>query len=349
MSGLSYRAAGWRCCPELTSRRAEQAAAYRLLSSETLTMEHILYSHFEQTVERCRVARLVLAVLDTTTLNYDGLSGTSGLDDLGGGCRGSLGILAHVGVAVNAVGLPLGMFEADADFRRSEGTNSIRWTAGLDRTQDHARACPDTRVVTVCDREGDIWDLISRAEETGATLVVRANRGSKRRVALPSGGDANRRKGRTAKLTLRCTPVDLLPPKDRAGEVPVRIIAVSALKEDPPRRPATGKGKKSEPLHWILLTTEGEAGLETARTMLRWRIERFFHLSSECSFQYRGWPLRPMLLYAVALRRVLGTFPEPLRKAVAALLRANAVSARLLCRKPVFARGRETERAVRVP
>ena len=387
MSGLSYRAAGWRCCPELTSGRrsgvrravwlrplsegwreillsapervlgwsgsmysegdwaereygrsthpdgrvrsriaqmgaawtrrlgahlpaifpgrAEQAAAYRLLSNEAVTMEHILDSHFEQTVERCRAERLVLAVQDTTTLNYDGLSATSGLDDLGGGGKGSSGILAHVGVAVNAVGRPLGMFEADADFRRAEGKDSVRWTAGLDRAQDLARACPDTRVVTVCDREGDFWELISRAEETGAELLVRASRGSKRRAALPEGGDAdlwehvlgtdpvgarkievpasggpNRRKGRTARLTLRCTPVDLLPPKDRAGEAPVRMTAVSAREEDPPRRRATGK--KSEPLHWMLLTTEGEAGLETARTALRWyelrwRIERFFH------------------------------------------------------------------------
>ncbi|MCY3599100.1 MAG: IS4 family transposase [Acidimicrobiaceae bacterium] len=390
MSGLSYRAAGWKCCPELTSGRrsgvrravwlrplaagwrevlrrgpervlgwsgsmydeggwaereygrsphpdgrvrsriaemgaawtrrlgehlpaifpgrAEQAAAYRLLSNDGVRMEHILESHFEQTVERCRAERLVLAVQDTTTLNYDGLSGTSGLDDLGGGGKGTSGILAHVGVAVNAVGRPLGMFEADADFRKAEGKDSVRWTDGLDRAQELARACPDTRVVTVCDREGDFWELISRAEETGAALLVRASRGSKRRVAPASGGDEdlwehvlgtdpvgarkievpacggpNRRKGRTARLTLRCTPVDLLPPKDRKGEAPVRMIAVSALEEDPPQRLKTAKGKKKDgPLHWMLLTTEGEAGLETARTVLRWyelrwRIERFFH------------------------------------------------------------------------
>ena len=81
----------------------------------------------------------------------------------------------------------------------------------------------------------------------------------------------------------------------------------------------------------------------------RWQVELFFHLSSECSFQYRGWPLRPMLSHVVALKRVLEKFPEPLRMVAAALPRANAGSARLLCRIPVFARGRETERAVRVP
>ena len=44
---------------------AKQAAAYRLLSNEAVTMEHILDSHFEQTVERCRAEWLVLAVQDT--------------------------------------------------------------------------------------------------------------------------------------------------------------------------------------------------------------------------------------------------------------------------------------------
>ncbi len=242
----------------------------------------------------------------TTTLNHDGLSGTSGLDDLGGGGKGSSGILAHVGVAVNAVGRPLGMFEVDADFRQAQGKDSVRWVDGLDRAQELARACPDTRVVTVCDREGDFWELISRAKQTGAALLVRASRGSKRRVALASGGDAdlwehvletepagerkieppacggpNRRKGRTAKLTLRCAPVDLLPPQGRAGEAPIRMTAVSALEENPSL--ATGKGKKGNgPLHWMLLTTEDAADLDTARTVLRWyelrwRIERFFH------------------------------------------------------------------------
>ncbi|MCY4137620.1 MAG: transposase [Rhodobacteraceae bacterium] len=63
------------------------------------------------------------------------------------------------------------------------------------------------------------------------------------------------------------------------------MIAVSAREEDPPRRPALPApktGKKNQPLHWMLLTTEGQADLDTACTVLhwyelRWRIERFFH------------------------------------------------------------------------
>ncbi len=276
--------------PAIFPGQAEQAAAYRLLSNKAVKMEHMPASHFEQTVERCRAERLVPAVQDTTALNYDGLSATSGLDDIGGG-KGASGILAHVGVAVNAAGRPLGMFEADAEFRRAEGKDSVRWLAGLDRAQELARACPDARAAAVCDREGDFQQLISRAGETGAALssggdadrwdfVLATDPAGTRKIEVPACGGPNRRKGRTAKLTLRCAPVDLLPPKDRAGEAPVRMTAVSALEENPPRRPL--KGKKSAPLHWMLLTAEGEAGLETARTALRrhglcWRIERFFH------------------------------------------------------------------------
>ena len=122
------------------------------------------------------------------------------------------------------------MYTVDTDFRQAEDKDSVRWVDGLERAQELAGACPDSRVVTVCDREGDFWELISRAEQTGAALLVRANRGAQRRVALASGEDAdlwdhvletepvggrtievpacggpNRRRGRTAKLTLRCT------------------------------------------------------------------------------------------------------------------------------------------------
>ncbi len=59
--------------------------------------------------QRCAAERLVPAMQDTTTPNHDGLATATGLDGLGGGGKGSKGILAHVGVAVNAAGRPLGI------------------------------------------------------------------------------------------------------------------------------------------------------------------------------------------------------------------------------------------------
>ena len=121
--------------------------------------------------------------------------------------------------------------------------------------------------------DADVWDHVLARESVGG-----------RKIEVPARGGPSRRRGRTAKLTLRCTAVDLLP-QDREREPPVRMIALSALEEDPPRRPARSTSKKrkqNQPLHGMLLTTEGQDDLDTTRTVLRWyelrwRIERYFH------------------------------------------------------------------------
>ncbi len=110
--------------------------------------------------------------------------------------------------------------------------------------------------------DADLWEHVLKTDPVGG-----------RKIEVPACGGPNRLRGRTAKRTLRCTPVDLLPPKDRESEPPVRRIAVPAREEDPPRRPAlpaSKKRKQNRPLHWMLLTTEGQADLDTARTVLRW-------------------------------------------------------------------------------
>ncbi len=193
---------------------------------------------------------------------------------------------------MNAAGRPPGMYMADTGFRREEEKDSARRVEGPGRARQPAIACPQARVVTVCDREGDFRELLSDAGTTGAALLVRASRGTRRRVAaapgestdlfghvpetqtpgrrkiaVPARGGPNRRKGRTAKLTLRCVPVDLMPPQDRAGEAPLRMIAVSAREEGRPRRAAAGRRKA--PADRMLPTTGGQADLETARMAVR--------------------------------------------------------------------------------
>ena len=55
--------------PVIFPERAEQKAAYRLLSNPRISMEHVLEPHFEATADRCRAAPVVLALQDTTALN----------------------------------------------------------------------------------------------------------------------------------------------------------------------------------------------------------------------------------------------------------------------------------------
>ena len=154
-------------------------------------MDHILIPHFEHTVERCQAERTVLAIQDTTTLHDDGLLRTSDLDERGGGGKGSRGLLCHAGVAVNGVGHPLGMFAADAHVRRADDKDSTRWRQGLQQAQDLEHACEHTRVISVCDREGDFWDLLRHAHHTAQDLLVRSAKKNARQVVTADGSRAD--------------------------------------------------------------------------------------------------------------------------------------------------------------
>ena len=171
--------------PAIFPARPERKAAYRLLSNGTVSMAHILKPHQATMVERCQLEDIVLALQDTTTLNYDGLEATEGLVGVGGG-KGTCGLVAHVGLAINVAGRPLGVFALDASFRdgNDEDKESVRWEHGHERAQELARACPATQVVTVCDREADIWALLATAVSQGAGLLVRANCSRRRKVIL---------------------------------------------------------------------------------------------------------------------------------------------------------------------
>ncbi len=312
--------------PALFPGEADQKAAYRFLSNPHVTMDNILEPHREAMADRCRPQPLVLAVQDTTMLNYSGLEATEGLVDIGGGGSGSVGVAAHFGVAFSEGGCALGVFHLDADFRETveakaerkanspPGTGkagksdakekekeSRRWREGLDKALELAAACPDTRVVAICDREGDSWDLMEKAHAREAEALFRASRSTQRRAfdaagdkrdlwvhaaALPlvavktidieaCGGPRAREKRAGVRLEVRAGFVDLVPPKDKPrGTPPLRMLAVRVLEIDPPPSAA-------EPLDWLLLATFGDATPDHALQLVtwyekRWLIEEYF-------------------------------------------------------------------------
>ncbi len=147
--------------PAIFPNSADQKAAYRVLSNPRIHRQHILEPHYESTVDRCRDQDLILAIQDTTTLHDNGLKATAGLDNLGGGGQGPPGVWVHAGMAVNG----LGLFMMDGECRQPEETDSARWVEGVRRTRELAVACESRKVVAVCDREGDFWELLRAADE----------------------------------------------------------------------------------------------------------------------------------------------------------------------------------------
>ncbi len=128
--------------PVMFPEMAEQKAAYRLMSNPRISMDYIMEPHDEATVDRCREEAFILAIQDTTTLNDTRLEATEGLAELGGGGRGSVGILAHAGLALTAEGRPLSLFAMNADFRDAPEEDSARWVDGLDRARELAAGLP---------------------------------------------------------------------------------------------------------------------------------------------------------------------------------------------------------------
>ena len=91
-------------------------AAYRLFANPRVSMDDILEPHRHATVLRCAQQPVVLAVQDTTSLNFDTRKKTTqGLTSIGGTAKG---IQAHASVAFTPDGGHLlGVLDIDGQFR----------------------------------------------------------------------------------------------------------------------------------------------------------------------------------------------------------------------------------------
>ncbi|WP_051974670.1 hypothetical protein [Cupriavidus necator] len=120
-----------------------------------------------------------------------GLPATEGL---GHGTGGNLhGFMLHSVLAVTPEGLPLGVLSMKTWVRAPQDSGktrqrralsirekeSVKWLEGLECLEPLKPQCPDTRLVAVSDREGDMYDVFLAQRPAGVDWLVRAawNRG----------------------------------------------------------------------------------------------------------------------------------------------------------------------------
>jgi hypothetical protein len=160
-------------------------------------MDVILTPHVESTIERIKQHPVVLAPQDTTTLTYT-LPATEGLGPIGVKTDPSVGMLLHDTLAFTPEGTPLGIVDAqcwtrDPDDRGKrerrhdtpiEEKESFKWLRSFRRLAEIKKLCPDTQIVSMGDREADIFELLMEASKdpAGPKLLVRANRCSNRKA-----------------------------------------------------------------------------------------------------------------------------------------------------------------------
>ena len=305
-------------------------AAYRFFDHKRTTMDRLLEPHRGATVERMRREPVVLLVQDTTSLNYTTRPDMQGIGLIGTSLKGPQGLLLHNTMAFRPDGLALGLLDVQcwrrdpAEFgvkkqrhaKPIEEKESFKWLEPLAAVEQAARRCPDSRLVTVCDREADIYELFELAHRKGHELLVRAmqDRGLHHDHG-DGGGDDNgddggvrlrahmaslapaaevelavprhgKQPARTARMAVRFASLTLAPPNKKKNLPPLPMTVVWSSEIDPP----AGIDK---PLQWMLLSNRPVDDLEQALERLRWYACRWnievFHrtLKSGCKIEER--------------------------------------------------------------
>ena len=290
---------------------ADSKAAYRFMDNEKVTAERILAPHSERTVERMNSHEIVLAIQDTTFLNYTHHPETQDLGEIGAKAQNQRGFGLHTTLAVTASGQPLGILTqtflerpigepahtpSEARKQPIEEKESYRWVQAFEKTIELSPA--GVQVVTVCDREADIYEMFVLGQERQASLLVRADDDRclqddetkhlwSKVEQQPVQGELNvqitgndRRKERQATVTLRACTVKLRPPwRTEKKKMPVVTLQAILVREENPPENLAELGDH-QPIEWLLLTNTAVNNFEQAAQVVawyccRWQIEVF--------------------------------------------------------------------------
>ena len=307
--------------PQACGTRAKTKAAYRFFDDLYHTMDKLLAPHYDATVNRVAKEKVVLAVQDTTYLNYTAHPNTEGLGPIGNrNDGGAIGLVVHDTMAFNLDGTPLGLVnvqcwarefaEAGSEKPRPqelpiEEKESYKWLVSYRAVAAAQKRCPQTMLVSMGDREADVYELFHEAlsDPQNPELLIRANRDrllsegqghlweyvkaqplrGMQQVQVPRQG---KRPARKAELEIRFTQVTLKPPelKPELGELTLWAIAAVEVNYAP---------AVEEPIEWLLLTTLMIETFEQATEKLNWYAKRWgievYHrtLKSGCKIEER--------------------------------------------------------------
>ena len=326
--------------PQALGSYAALKAAYRFFENPANEHQDMLKSHVQATYRRMAEMPLVLAIQDTTYLDWTHHPHTTGLGPTG--VPYLLGAIMHSTLAITPERVALGVLHEqiwarDADTyaklkdnsqRAIREKESIKWLISLDSIIEAHNFLPDTHFVSVGDREADIYELFAKERPIGVDLLVRATQNRcldkdehptlwKALAARPLAATfelqvprTKKHPARIAQIEVRWKQVDLRPPNRPVGQkLPVvKVWAIWANEPVPP--------EGVEAVEWMLLTTVAVTSTEEALERLewyscRWGIEIWHKiLKSGCRIEARQLDdleklKRLLVLFSVVAWRIL--------------------------------------------
>jgi hypothetical protein len=307
MAGMLASQVGSAASQACDGDAAASEGAYRLIRNAAVEPEAMAEGGFEATARAALGCEELLALEDTTTLGY-AHSAAAELGDLGGR-EDSVrrGFLVHSVLLVDALSArTVGLVEQRRWCRASsargqrhrraqrayQDKESAKWERASERVAARLGATM-ARVISVCDRESDVYEYLRYKSDCGQRYVIRAARDRRVNdapqarlfealeaapvlgehvVELAQRGGGKGRGARTVHLELRACTVALRAPQRDASHGALTVNAVLARELSAPSGQA--------PVSWLLVTGEAVGDLEAARRVvryyaLRWRVEEF--------------------------------------------------------------------------
>lgn len=318
--------------PQASGDWAGTQGAYDFWANKRVKAEKIRCAHQKSTLERVQKHQTVVASQDTSELNFSHHRSKKGMGHLDN--KNSRGLKIHSVFCVSPQGVPLGVLHQQVWARDIEKIGkkyernkkeikekeSQRWLESLSITNG---VIPEkVRVVTVADREADIYEFLAAPRRVNSELLIRAHHNrlvktekSLEKLKTAIAGEAkvgeisielhktSSRDSRCANLSLRQMSVELQPPETHINYnhlKPIPIQVILAEEENPP----TGE----KPVSWLLLTTAKINDFDDVIECLRWYsyrwlIERYHYvLKSGCGLE------KLQLETAERIERALATY-----------------------------------------
>jgi hypothetical protein len=301
--------------PQALEEPAALKAAYRFFDNADIAHEKILAAHVVSSIHRMQGQSVVLAVQDTTFIDYSTHWATQDLGPLHP--KGGHGMICHGTLAVTPARLPLGVVSlrlwardpnnpgqrATRRQRTISDKESQKWIDSVRAVAALKERVPGVQFVSVADRESDVFEFFAEAQALGIDVLTRAawNRhveGPEPQLFVTLGAApvvahkclaiaaSGKRPARTARLEVRACPVTLHAPRNRSHLLaPLALWGVWAYEPAPPQG--------VESLDWKLLTSVPVNSAEDALERLewyaaRWGIEQWHKvLKSGCRIEQR--------------------------------------------------------------
>ena len=277
--------------------------AYRFIRNQAVQASDIAQAGFEALLPHLSQSATILALEDTTTLSYQhAVSKELGNTGTKPDCQHK-GMWAHSVLMVDADSeKTLGLGEQSRWCRKDENhgqrherhkrayedKESVKWQRTSEAMASRYAPVMD-RIISVCDRESDIFEYMTYKQAAQQRFVVRVNhdralQDSEVKLKEHIGDQSSTasyqvkvkqkggRKARTAKVAVRHAEVVISAPKKHPALAPLTLNVLSCDE--------IGVPKGVAPLCWRLYTTEPIGSMDDALKIvryyeLRWRVEEF--------------------------------------------------------------------------